>query len=177
MSSKLNRQFQTGSSCTGAGNGEYGSYSWDTIHNLVATGVAGTKEIFWVIFRILSILVSIDWLPSYYSCPSRRSTSKPVQRLVWSFFLVCRERFWGDQLQKQLGCKHHESSAKRYDDKSMIQGKGSFIDIVNSEHYSVISFFTCRSLHGAPTQRESYRARCKNCPRYEGLLPKWFYQP
>lgn len=44
MSPKLNSQFQTGNSCTGAGNGGYGCRSWDTIHNLVATGVAWTKE-------------------------------------------------------------------------------------------------------------------------------------
>ena len=102
-SPKLNSQFQTGNSCTGAGNGGYGCRSWDTIHNLVATGVAWTKE------RLpkktvghlqtaqnLIVLVSIHRLPSHHkpNCPLQSLFLIPrvCRCLASSSFYLCAQR-------------------------------------------------------------------------------------
>lgn len=127
MSPKLNSQFQTGNSCTDAGNGGYGSCSWDPIHNLVATGVAWTKDLLpkklWVIFRPPnSYCLGLHLLTSFLlwlNCPLQSLfMPRACQCLVSSlFFCVCREQFWWDQPQEQLASKHHDCSAKRYDNK------------------------------------------------------------
>lgn len=93
MSLKLNSQFQTGNSCTSSGNGGFGSHSWDSIHNLVATEVAWTKENspkkLWVISRPPnSYCLSHHLLTSFLlwlSCPlQRRFVAQARQCLVSS---------------------------------------------------------------------------------------------
>lgn len=139
----------------------------------------------------LIVLVFIYWLPSHYSSTVHFKDflcHMLVKVSSYSLLLcVCRERFWWDQPQEQLACKHHDCSAKRYnrntswyetnDHDSCFMHEQLLVLHINwsighsweSDIFTYIIFFLiCRVHYGAPTQHKSFRACSKTCSRCGG---------